>query len=651
MEAPGKIGRKSSAPAPGPLAWDDSVMDYLVYLMVLALLGILGRLPLGLVFRLGSVLGLAAWAILPQYRRLARRNIDIAFGDTMSPREIRRTVRRHFTTLGANLLSAPRLARMPENAVQARVEMIGFSHLREALDRGKGVVMAINHIGNWELYAQLIGRVRDVPVGTIFQSQRNKYLNRLIDKDRRRLGLHTFDRKRGYLGAVDLVERGGILAVLIDQHAGDAGIWMPLFRRLASTSALAATLASRTSAPLISVAIHTTGAARWRCRIEPAVDPGERGVDELTWELNKTLESQIAGSPADWFWLHNRWKTPHPKFLAGRGKRGHYLPPERPLNALLPFRVMIRSSNWLGDAVMSVPAVAAAKSARPDLHLTVLSPAKLAPLWRRVPEVDEVIEIAPGESPRQIGRRVKKSFDVAILFPNSLRSALEARALGIPRLAGYPGHQRRWLLGQWPKFSPEDCGHHARSCLRLMHHCGAEVPEEASFARRPPRDKGKRPRIGVCPGAEYGPAKRWPPERFAAAMAEFQRGGGADWVLFGMASDAPAGDAIATACGFPVDNRMGKTTLDGLMDELASCDALLTNDTGTMHLAAFLGVPAVAIFGSTEPARTAPLGDFHRVLRHKVDCSPCYLRECPVDFRCMLGVDPSEAARALRDVV
>lgn len=489
-------------------------------------------------------------------------------------------------------------------------------------------------------------------MGTIFRSQRNKYLNRLIDRDRKRLGLQTFDRKRGYLAAVGLIERGGILAVLIDQHAGDAGIWTPLFRRLASTSVLAGTLASRTKAPLVSVAIHTTGTARWRCQIEPPVEPGEQGVPELTWQLNRTLEKQIEGSPADWFWLHNRWKTPHPKFLGGRGKRGHYLPPERPVGALLPFRVVVRSSNWLGDAVMSVPAVVAAKRSRPDLHLTVLSPAKLAPLWRRVPEVDEVIEILPGESPRHLGRRVRQTFDAAILFPNSLRSALEARALRVPRIAGYPGHQRRWLLGQWPTFSPEACGHHARSCLRLVHHCGAEVPDQATFSRRTSEAReGRRPRIGVCPGAEYGPAKRWPAERFASAMAEFQRGAEADWVLFGVASDAAAGEAIAAGCGFPVRNLIGKTTLDGLMDELAACDALLTNDTGTMHLAAFLGVPTVAIFGSTEPARTAPLGDFHRVLRHKVDCSPCYLRECPIDFPCMLGVEPGEAARALREVL
>ncbi|MGA1130594.1 MAG: lysophospholipid acyltransferase family protein, partial [Chthoniobacterales bacterium] len=150
-------------------------MDYALYLVVLCLVAVLERLPLGFVFRLGGLLGLAAWAILPQYRALARRNLRIALGPETDEALIRRLVRDHFRNLGSNLLSVPRLARMPEEEVQARVEMVGFDQLRGALDRKKGVVMAINHIGNWELYAQLIGRVRDVRVGTVFQSQRNKY--------------------------------------------------------------------------------------------------------------------------------------------------------------------------------------------------------------------------------------------------------------------------------------------------------------------------------------------------------------------------------------------------------------------------------------------------------------------------------------------
>ena len=625
-------------------------MDYAVYLLAVSLLAVLGRLPLTLVFRLGGAFGLLAWAVLPGYRRLVRRNLEIAYGTTMSAGEIRRLVRHHFYTLGANLLSVPRLARLPEAAVQARVDLIGLPGLRAALDDKKGVVMAINHIGNWELYAQLIGRVRDVPVGAIFQSQRNKYLNRLIDRDRRRLGLETFDRRKGYLGAVDLVQRGGILAILVDQHAGDGALWTPLFGRLASTSTLAGIIAQSTGAPLVSVAIHTVGTARWRCVIEPPSESRGKSVEEITAELNRTLEREISVSPKDWFWVHDRWKTPGP-FILGNARRGFYLPPGQSASELKPFRLLVRSSNWLGDAVMNIPAVEACKNGRPDLHLTILAPAKLAALWRRVPAVDEVIALESGESPLALGRRVKETFDAALLFPNSLRSALEARALGVRQVVGYPGHQRRWLLRRIPSFAPESGGHHADRFLKLAAFCGAPVGKDPASFERAARKSRDIPRIGVCPGAEYGPAKRWPAERFAAAMGEFQAKQPAEWILFGVAGDAPAGEAITSACPFKVTNRIGQTTLDELMDELADCDALLTNDTGTMHLAAFLGVPTVAIFGSTEPALTSPLGDFHQILRHKVDCSPCFLRECPIDFRCMTRIAPAEAVDALHRVL
>jgi ADP-heptose:LPS heptosyltransferase len=130
-------------------------------------------------------------------------------------------------------------------------------------------------------------------------------------------------------------------------------------------------------------------------------------------------------------------------------------------------------------------------------------------------------------------------------------------------------------------------------------------------------------------------------------MKEVHESKPADWVLFGVSGDVPTAAKIEKACPFPVRNLAGKTTLDQLMDELSACDVLLTNDTGTMHLAAALGVPTVAIFGSTEPALTAPVGSVHRVVREKVDCSPCFLRECPVDYRCMLRIEPERITREL----
>ncbi len=176
----------------------------------------------------------------------------------------------------------------------------------------------------------------------------------------------------------------------MDQHAGDGGLWTPFFGRLASTTPLPALLARRTRAKLIGFAVHTEGFARWRAVAETPIDGVSESIEKLTARSNEILEKQVRRAPEDWFWVHNRWKTPRPNFLLAKYKRGVFLPEK---TRLKPFRILIRSSNWLGDAAMSVPAVRAIKGGRPDAHLTVAVPEKLAPLWKIVSGIDEVIAL------------------------------------------------------------------------------------------------------------------------------------------------------------------------------------------------------------------------------------------------------------------
>jgi heptosyltransferase II len=193
--------------------------------------------------------------------------------------------------------------------------------------------------------------------------------------------------------------------------------------------------------------------------------------------------------------------------------------------------------------------------------------------------------------------------------------------------------------------------HHTTQFLRIAERVGARV-DTVQFATNRTKDVGLAvAKIGLCPGAEYGPAKRWPADRFAEAAALVSEKSDAKWVLFGTASDRALGEQIATALGDSCTNRIGETTIEQLIDELGECRLLLTNDTGTMHLAAFLGLPVVAIFGSTEPRLTGPLGNGQIIVRHHVECSPCFLRECPIDFRCMKAVSAQEVADAVLSIL
>src|SRR5947208_16897413 len=176
------------------------------------------------------------------------------------------------------------------------------------------------------------------------------------------------------------------------------------------------------------------------------------------------------------------------------------------------------------------------------------------------------------------------------------------------------------------------------------------APEIRKFLPRI-KTNGAPAKLGLCPGAEYGPAKRWLPERFAEVALKIAEERPIQWVLFGTAADLETGAAIESTLGAHCLNRIGQTTLDQLAAELGECALLLTNDTGTMHLATLLGVPVVAVFGSTEPLLTGPLGNARHIIRHQVECSPCFLRECPIDFRCMTALSVDEVTDTILSIL
>jgi lipopolysaccharide heptosyltransferase II len=672
------------------------MLDFSVYLLYRAGSAIASALPLPVLFVFGEFLGFCAWIVLPNYRHLAQRNIAIAFGAEKSPRELRRLVRRHFQRLGGNLLCSAKLGVAPLEKLVSRIEAENLDLIHRQLRAGRPVVLILSHLSNWELLALILPKyIGYVRKGTIYQSLGNRFIDEYVRRLRGRAGVEMFNRKEGFEKAIKLLREGGVIGILSDQHSGDSGLWVPFFGRLASTSPLPGLMAKRTGAVLISVAIYTDGVARWRIVVSQGLETKQPSVESLTAKTNDLIAAQIRRAPEDWFWVHNRWKMPQPSFLLSGYRRGVYLPPDISAQDLQPFRILIRSSNWLGDAIMSVPAIRAIKNGRPDAHVTIATPAKIAPLWKLVPEVDAMIPLTSNSvlaAVRSI--RARPRFDVAILFPNSLRVALEARLSGIRRRIGYRGHSRGWLLNQIiraPQLSPRE--HQSVRYLRIARRCGAltekSLDEKSpsvqlrkdsragsttlnseSFREQPPQsvdanqqsttchaDVERRrinyqlAKLALCPGAEYGPAKRWLPERFAEVAVKVAAQVPVQWVLFGTLKDVEIGEQIAAGLGDACVNQIGQTTLDQLILALDECRLLLTNDTGTMHLASLLGIPVVAIFGSTEPGLTGPLGDCDIVLRHHVECSPCFLRRCPIDFRCMKGVAVHEVVDAVLSIL
>lgn len=678
-------------------------MSRFIYFIALLVVSVIRTLPLRCCFRCGQGLGWIAWLILPHYRRLAEGNLQIAFGKEKSASQLRCWARQSFMMLGANILSSLKMPAMKEEALHQTFTIEGKEYFEKFIvhhDHG-GTVAALNHFGNWELNAQAVIRLQGRSAGTVYQPLRNRFIDDFINQDRRSRGVATFDRRKDLSAATSLLRQGGLLGILTDQHAGDAGVWIPFFHKLASTSPLAATLAQKTSSALVPITIQTVGVAQWIIRTHPPIATKERSIGEITYDLGEALAHEIRRSPTDWFWVHNRWKLPKPAFLLGRTRRGFFVPPSTNPDQLQKLKLLLRSPNWLGDACMTLPAIRSLKADRPDLHLTILTPIKLADLWNMIPEIDEVITIPPKASPWQVARLLKQkapspllpAFDAALLFPNSLRSALEVWLAHIPRRIGRVGKKgnfRSWLINQPFPDDIENITHERDQYLAIARWLGAAAAQqqaggwglkterekdqnhfsseayltqtsntqnldESSNTKKLFAPKIKTPtklRIAISPGAEYGPAKRWPADRFRNVMDLLAAKHPIEWILVGSAAERSIGKEILSKIFYGhVVNKIGETSLGELIELLKTCDLLLTNDTGTMHLADVLGIPTVAIFGSTDPTLTGLQGDHHRILQHPVSCNPCFLRECPIDFRCMLGVAPEAVVQAIEEIL
>jgi heptosyltransferase-2 len=317
-------------------------------------------------------------------------------------------------------------------------------------------------------------------------------------------------------------------------------------------------------------------------------------------------------------------------------------------------RLVIFAPNWLGDAVMALPAIADVRRARPEDRIEVAARSAVAPLFTLIDGIDHVCDVA-GEDLRT------RSIDEALLLPNSFHAALIAWRAGIRERWGYRTQARSPLLTR--AVAPPKRGHQAAYYQHLVRELGfptgplqpkVRVPADARRAGETLLSNagwdGKAPLVAFAPGAANGRAKQWPAGSYAAVARALVEDG-STIVLIGAPADAPAGAEVIEAShrlGADVLNMIGRTDLPSLAGLLASCRALVCNDSGAMHFAAALGINVVAMFGPSIEAETRPLGDGRAtVLTHDVWCRPCMLRECPIDHRCMRRIGAADVLRAL----
>lgn len=331
-------------------------------------------------------------------------------------------------------------------------------------------------------------------------------------------------------------------------------------------------------------------------------------------------------------------------------------------------RILIRATNWLGDGVLSYPTVAFLRQTQATAHLTLAARPGVADLFRHCPLLDDVLVVPRSTGVRRWAdplleaRLIRRGrFSEAYILPNSFAAALPAALAGIPRRVGYATDARKALLTEARPVTPDVLGiHQVHYYLALAGHPPtAEIPveprvhlleSEHAWAQAHLANLGvepDRPFLALVPGAAYGTAKRWIPERFTEIGRRTVAQLGWPVVLFGSAVEQLVAETIAAEIGGRAISLAGRTDVRQAAALLARARICLTNDTGLMHVAAAVGTRVLAVFGATDIVTTPPRGQGHVIVREPVDCSPCLLRHCPIDHRCMERISVDRVWSAL----
>ncbi|PSW19283.1 lipopolysaccharide heptosyltransferase II [Photobacterium sanctipauli] len=339
-------------------------------------------------------------------------------------------------------------------------------------------------------------------------------------------------------------------------------------------------------------------------------------------------------------------------------------------------KILVIGPSWVGDMVMSQCLYKTLKQQHPNASIDVLAPAWCKPIIERMPEVSNAIEMPIGHGAfnlkgrYQLGKQLKANdYKLAYILPNSAKSALIPLFAGIPTRIGWKGETRYGLLNDL-RANKKDFG------LMIERYCALAYPksEMKSSASLPPLPKPKltidsvnqrdamtrlkleadRPIIGLCPGAEFGPAKRWPEQYYAQVAEEMIEQGYQVW-LFGSAKDHPVTQAIRDSLPsgkqHACHNLAGQTNLIEAVDLLAACETVVSNDSGLMHVAAAVGCKVVAIYGSTSPDYTPPLSNQVAIVHIDIDCRPCFKRECPLGhLKCLNTLPPKQVIEAIHSL-
>lgn len=490
--------------------------------------------------------------------------------------------------------------------------------LKELREGGKPVIILLPHVCLFEAIAvsPFFRPQRGRKLGAIYRPNRNPNIDRQIKRARESTGLVTFSRKAGLLKAKKHLSEGNWLIVLFDQNAGDTGTLDLFLGRLISYTSLPDSLCENAKADPVFIFLRRLSFFRSEIRIEGIKASSS---ESISTNAHKKLESLIQADPnglPEWLWSHGKWKV-HSRVESRYRmvvKRKHVIKNkkiERKTN------FFIRMPNWLGDVVMAVPLLLAIRKGRPDVRFTIVCKAEYIELLRKFRLADEFIGLPKNSFSYfwNFHKKISSSPDNYLLFTNSLRGDIEALLTGSAQRFGMklPGRFRPLLSHTFNPVKREGFDvsnlHQTRLWEQMTRYFGLREAIEENPLNFHPVKRNKY-KIGIIPGSSNTPEKRWDTQNWVTLIEgisklreEFE------FYLYGTNQDKEITSKIYMNCSGRVFDFAGRTSIDELADELASCALVIGNDTGSMHLANMVGTPVAVLFGPTNSTRTKPFFD------------------------------------------
>jgi ADP-heptose:LPS heptosyltransferase/lauroyl/myristoyl acyltransferase len=618
---------------------------------------ILARTPEPLLRAATAATGESLYWLWPRRRRLTLSNLHHVFPSSppawrraVARESSRRMVETALLSLAMPYLGETRLRRIVTAA--PALEAAFAQHRADP----QPTLFCAPHLAYWEAQTAM-PLVLPAPFpefGIIFRPLENAAANQFVTRSRERFGMKLLSRKEGFAAALKILRRRGFIGVLFDQNAGLQGALTTLFGRVCSTSELPGLMAEKFSARVYG--IFSRRHAFWR--IEISVEPvnSDGTTAGVTIALNRWLENLLRRNDdlcASWLWAHDRWRNqdiPQKRFRL-EAKRDLLAADLQARGlATLPHqtRLWVRLPNWLGDVVMALPLLRALRASRPDAEITLVAKKQFLPLLESWGVADHCHALPP-HGPAYFVHfwQLRREFpDVWLLFTNSVRGDLEARLTGCRQRFGLvrPGKHRPLLSHAYrvPADFDERTHHQLELWEIFLRHFGLNAAADRTPISNLESEISNPHPIALICGSENNPEKRWPVAHWRALIAAFPA---ERFVLLGTANDAPITSAIAAGSDASrLEDLAGKTTLPEFAARLRSSRLLVTNDTGGMHLANALGVPLLALFGPTNPLRTAPVFSSPVRILQPPHCPPA--GGAP-----LAALPPDTAAAALRELL